>query len=132
MVLDTSALVAILAGEPESRRSILAIEAVESRLISAATLVETSTIIESRYGAEGVRDLDLFLVRAEIETVAFDSEQGAVARRAFPRFGKGRHRAGLNYGDCFSYALANTRGEPRLYKGDDFVHTDLSTAAGAP
>lgn len=125
MVIDTSAFVAILTGEPERGPFIEAIEAADSRLCSAATLVETSIVIESRYGAEGLRDLDLFLTTAGVDVVSVDGDQALVARLAFSRFGKGRHRAGLNFGDCFSYALATTRAQPLLFKGDDFVHTDL-------
>jgi ribonuclease VapC len=125
MVIDTSALVAILQREPERRPFIEAIEAADSRLISVATFVEISIAIEARHGAEGLRDLDHFITRAAIELVPVDVEHGNVARTAFSRFGKGRHRAGLNYGDCFSYALAIFTGEPLLFKGDDFVHTDV-------
>src|SRR6185295_18289923 len=82
-------------------------------------------VIESRYGAEGLRDLDRFLSRASIELIPVDKEQGQLARSAFSRFGKGRHRAGLNYGDCFSYAAAISLGESLLCKGNDFVHTDV-------
>ena len=82
--------------------------------------------IEARYGAEGLRDLDHFIGRAGIELVAVDAEHAKVACSAFSRFGKGRHRAGFNYGDCFSYALAISTGEPLLFKGDDFVHTDVT------
>ena len=128
MVIDTSAFVAILTGEPEGARFIECIEAADSLLSSAATFVETSIVIESRYGAEGLRDLDLFLAKAGVDIVPVDSDQALVARRAFGRFGKGRHRAGLNFGDCFSYALATTRAEPLLFKGDDFVHTDVGAA----
>jgi len=125
MVIDTSALVAILQREPERRALIEAIERDASRLMSVATFVEISMVVESRHGAEGVRDLDHFISRAGIDLVAVDSEHGSVARTAFSRFGKGRHRAGLNYGDCFSYAVAMVTGEPLLCKGDDFVHTDV-------
>jgi ribonuclease VapC len=125
MVIDTSALVAILLNEPERRAFNQAIEAAEARRMSTATFVETSIVIESRFGAEGIRDLDLFVERAGIDLVAVDAEQAQVARRAFSRFGKGRHPAGLNYGDCFSYALATVFGEPLLYKGDDFGRTDV-------
>lgn len=127
MVIDTSALLAILLNEPERRTFNEAIEAAESRVMSTATFVEASMIIESRFGAEGLRDLDLFIERAGIELAAVDSEQAHVARRAFSRFGKGRHRAGLNYGDCFAYALATVLGEPLLYKGEDFPHTDVTS-----
>ena len=129
MVIDTSALVAILQDEPERREWVEAIEATDSRVMSTATFVEISIIVESRHGAEGVRDLDLFLTRAGIELVPVDTEQAHAARRAFSQFGKGRHRAGLNYGDCFAYALAMARGERLLFKGDDFQHTDVQPVA---
>ncbi len=126
MVIDTSALVAILHREPERRHFIEAIEAADTRQMSVATFVEISIVIEARHGAEGLRDLDHFIGRAAIELVAVDAEHGKTARSAFSRFGKGQHRAGLNYGDCFSYALAMLVGEPLLCKGDDFVHTDVA------
>jgi ribonuclease VapC len=125
MVIDTSALVAILRDEPERALFIDAVEAADSRRLSAATCVEVSIVIEATRGAEGLRDLDLFLETAGVELTVVDGEQARIARRAFSRFGKGRHRAGLNFGDCFSYALATTVGEPLLCKGDDFVHTDV-------
>jgi ribonuclease VapC len=131
MVIDTSALVAILRAEGERRRFLEAMEAAHSRRISVATFVETSIVIDARYGAEGLRDLDRLIVRAEIEIVPLDTQQGQAARDAFSRFGKGRHRAALNYGDCFSYALAATLGEPLLCKGNDFVHTDIVVAGPA-
>lgn len=131
MVIDTSAILAILLDEPERRAFNEAIEAAESRVISAATFVEISIVIESRYGAEGLRDLDVFLEKAGIELAAVEPAQAHVARRAFSRFGKDRHRAGLNYGDCFSYALAAVRGEPLLFKGEDFPRTDITPFASA-
>ena len=131
MVVDTSALVAILDGEPERRTFIEAIEAADSRHMSVATFVEISVVIEARYGAEGVRDLDRFMSRAGIELVAVDAEQGQIARGAFSRFGKGRHRAALNYGDCFAYALAAVLGEPLLCKGHDFARTDIALVVTA-
>ncbi len=126
MVIDTSALLAILLDEPERRTFNQAIEAAESRLMSTATFVEASIVIESRFGAEGLRDLDLFLEKADVELIAVDAEQARRARSAFSRFGKGRHKAGLNYGDCFSYALASVLGETLLFKGNDFGQTDLT------
>lgn len=125
MVIDTSALLAILQDEPERRAFNEAIEAAEGRMVSVATFVEVSIVLEARQGAEGVRDLDLFIERAGIELVDVTAEQGRLARRAFARYGKGRHDAGLNYGDCFAYALAVARGEPLLFKGDDFARTDV-------
>jgi len=130
MVIDTSALLAILQDEPERHAFNRAIEAAASRRLSAASWVETSIVIEARYGAEGLRDLDLFIDRAAIELVPVDIEQAKVARRAFSQFGKGRHPAGLNYGDCFSYALARQLGEPLLFKGEDLKKTDLRAAGG--
>ena len=125
MVIDTSAVLAILQGEPERRGFLEAIEAADSTRMSVASFVETSIVIESRYGAEGLRDLDRFISRAAIELIPVDQEQGQIARSAFSRFGKGRHRAGLNYGDCFSYAAAISLSDPLLCKGDDFIHTDV-------
>jgi len=125
MVVDTSAILAILQREPERRRFIEAIEASDSTRMSIASLVETSIVIESRYGTEGLRDLDRFVSRAGIELIPVDVEQGQLARSAYSRFGKGRHRAGLNFGDCFSYAAAISLGEPLLSKGEDFIYTDV-------
>jgi len=125
MVLDTSALLAILQDEPERRAFNEAIAAADQRALSVASFVEASIVIEARYGAEGVRDLDLFIERAGIELVPVSVEHGHGARRAYARFGKGRHPAGLNFGDCFPYALANERGEPLLFKGEDFSLTDI-------
>jgi ribonuclease VapC len=126
MVLDTSALLAILQDEPERRRFNEAIVAADSRALSAANLVEASIVAEARWGAEGVRDLELLVERADVEIVPVDATQARIACRAFSRFGKGRHRAGLNFGDCFAYALAQSRREPLLFKGNDFGYTDVS------
>ncbi|MEA2238989.1 MAG: ribonuclease VapC [Thermoanaerobaculia bacterium] len=128
MVIDTSALVAILGDEPERRAFNEAIEAAGSRMMSAANFVEVSIVIECRYGAEGLRDLDHFVERSGIELVPVDAEQARMARVGFGRFGKGRHQAGLNFGDCFSYALAQVLGESLLYKGKDFSLTDVPSA----
>jgi ribonuclease VapC len=125
MVVDTSALVAILQDEPERRKFNEAIEAAEARSISTASFLETSIILESRFGADGVRDLDLFIAKAQIALISVDEEQAHVARDGFRKYGKGRHPAGLNYGDCFSYALARSRDEPLLFKGQDFLKTDV-------
>lgn len=128
MVIDSSALLAVLQNEPERRSFNEAIEAAASRLISTANFVEVSIIMEVRHGAEGVRDLDQFIERAGIEVMDVTVDQGRIARRAYARYGRGRHRAGLNFGDCFAYALADARGEPLLFKGDDFSHTDVTPA----
>ena len=125
MLIDSSALLAILQREPERRSFIEAIESADSARVSVASFVEASIVIEARYGAEGLRDLDRFISRASIELIPVDQEQGQLARSAFSSFGKGRHRAGLNFGDCFSYAAAISLREPLLFKGDDFMHTDV-------
>lgn len=132
MVIDSSALLAVMQNEPERRHYLEAIEAADTRLMSAATFVEASIILEVRYGADGLRDLDLFLAKARVELVAVDSGQAYAARRAYSQFGKGHHRAALNYGDCFSYALATVMDEPLLYKGDDFIHTDVRPVELSP
>ena len=128
MVIDTSAILAILQDEPERRALNVAIESADTRTMSAATFVETSMIVESRYGTAGTKGLDLFLAKAEVTLAPVDVEQAHLARDAFRKYGKGRHRAGLNLGDCFSYALARSLNEPLLFKGDDFGGTDVFTA----
>ncbi len=128
MIIDTSALLAILQLEPEARRLIDAIRATGQRMISAATLVEASIVAESRLGEQGTRDLDAVLARLHVEVSPFTQSQAMQARRAFRRYGKGRHAAQLNLGDCFAYALAKATGEPLLFKGDDFSRTDIAIA----
>jgi ribonuclease VapC len=125
MVIDTSAILAILQDEPERRKFNEAFEAADIRSLSTASFVESSMILESRYGADGVRDLDLFIAKARISLVPVDEEQADLARQAFRKFGKGRRPAGLNFGDCFSYALARSLDEPLLFKGNDFSQTDI-------
>ncbi len=125
MVIDSSALVAILQDEPERRAFNEAIEAAGSCLMSTASFVETSMIIESRYGPDGRRALDLFISKARIKLVPVDADQAYIARDAFRHYGKGRHPAGLNFSDCLAYALAKAIGEPLLFKGADFALTDI-------
>jgi ribonuclease VapC len=125
MVIDTSALAAIFFAEPERQRFMHLIAEAETRLISAATLLETGVVIEARQGEAAGREFDLWVVRANLQIVAVDAEQTDLARSAWRRFGKGRHRAGLNFGDCFCYALAKLSGEPLLAKGTDFSLTDI-------
>lgn len=132
MVIDTSALLAILQDEPERRAFAEAIEDAGSCSMSVGNLLETSLVIESRFGAEGTRDLDQLIEKARIELVPVDLEQLGIARRAFSRFGKDRHPAALNFGDCVAYALARALGEPLLYKGDDFARTDIVAVAPRP
>ena len=132
MVIDTSALLAILLNEPERPSFIDAMEAADARHLSVASFVEASMVIEGRHGAEGIRDLDRFLQYADVELAPVNQEQGKLAREAFRRFGKGRHPARLNFGDCFGYALATARGEALLFKGDDFSLTDVVRAIAPP
>ena len=116
MVIDSSAIVAILLNEADAADIAQAIESNSQRLLSAANLLEASIVIESRKGEAGGRELDLLIYRAAIEIVAVDQDQAELARIAWRRFGKGRHPAGLNYGDCFAYALAKTRQLPLLFQ----------------
>jgi ribonuclease VapC len=125
MVIDTSAIAAILFNEPEAAALEGKIADDPVRLISAATLLEATIVIEARLGDIGGREFDLWLQRAEVEILPVDVEQADMARRGWRCFGRGRHPAGLNYGDCFSYALAVTRDEQLLFKGEDFVKTDV-------
>jgi len=125
MVIDTSALAAIFFSEPERQTFLDAIVAAENRLVSAATVLETGIVLESRQGEPAGREFDLFVVRANLLVVPVDAEQVELARSAWRKYGKGRHRAGLNFGDCFSYALAKSTGEPLLAKGTDFALTDV-------
>ncbi|HEX7158348.1 MAG TPA: type II toxin-antitoxin system VapC family toxin [Edaphobacter sp.] len=129
MVIDSSALAAIVLEEPDDSMYIAAIANDPKRLISVATLLEISIVLMRRRRDNlGVTALDALITRFRIVSVPVDQEQTLLAREAFRRFGKGRHQAGLNFGDCFSYALAKQTGEPLLYKGDDFSHTDISAA----
>ncbi len=128
MVIDTSALVAMLIGEPEAERFEAAVEQDPRRLMSAASYFETAIVIETRFGEPGGRELDLWLHRAAVDLVSVDADQAEWARLAYRKFGKGRHPAGLNFGDCFSYAAAKISGQPLLFKGADFSLTDISSA----
>ncbi len=127
MVIDTSALISILLGEPESKALASAIAANPKRLLSAFSALETSIVIEAKKGDAGGREFDLLLHRAQVKVVGMNPEQAELARKAWRTFGKGRHPAGLNIGDCCSYALSKYSGEPLLFKGNDFNKTDLST-----
>jgi ribonuclease VapC len=126
MVFDTSALLALLLDEPEAEGFRAAVEEDTTRLVSAATLLETALVIEARKGEPGGRELDALIRTAEVVVVPVDDDQVSEARRAYRRFGKGRHVAGLNFGDVFAYALARTAGEPLLFKGEDFAKSDIS------
>ena len=125
MVIDTSALVAIMYNEDGAARLVAAIEQSPVRLISAGTVIEAALVLLGRYGERGEVQLDTLLRSIRAEIVAVDADQVALARDAARSFGRGRHQASLNFGDCFSYALAVSRGEPLLFVGEDYRHTDV-------
>jgi len=125
MVIDTSALLAIFLAEPERQLFLNSILQSSRRLLSAANALETGIVLEAKRGEAAGREFDLFVVRAGLEIVPVDAEQVEIARSAWRRFGKGRHPAALNFGDCFAYALAHSTAEPLLAKGRDFTHTGL-------
>ena len=129
MVIDTSALVAIFLAEPERKRFLDLIVEGGTRLISAANALETGIVLEAKRGEAAGREFDLFLVRANLLVVPVDGEQVEIARSAWRKYGKGRHSAALNFGDCFAYALAKSSGEPLLAKGGDFAQTDVEVLA---
>ena len=132
MVIDTSAIVAILRDEPERYEFDRLIHADDVRLASAVTRVEASFVIEGRWGNAGRLGLDRFFRLADIEIVTVTAEQAELAVEAFRRYEKGRHPIGLNIGDCFPYALAKSTGEPLLFKGRDFSQTDIVPVYRAP
>ncbi len=128
MVIDTSAVMAILNLEPEASIFTDVITKDPVRLMSMGTVLELSIVVRARKEAAGIRELEFFLYKAEIKLVDFNQEQLKMARYAFERFGKGRNSSSLNFGDCFAYALSKTTGQPLLFKGDDFSKTDVTIA----
>jgi ribonuclease VapC len=129
MIVDSSALLAMLLKEPEGRLIDKAIADSGDCRISSGNYLETSIVALGRNGPDGLRDLDLLIARFRIEIAPFTESQAYLARQAFARFGKGRHPAGLNFGDCMAYALAKETGEELLFKGTDFGLTDVAVAA---
>jgi len=125
MVIDTSAVVAVFLNEPERNHFLEQIVQADKRLISAATVVEAGIVLEARQGPAVSRDFDLFLHEAGIEIVSVDETQAAQARSSFRQYGRGRHPAALNFGDCFTHALAVVSGEPVLAKGNEFRRANL-------
>jgi ribonuclease VapC len=128
MIVDTSAIVAILYREPEAAKFTQIIHDADICRISVVSYVELSMVIGSQLGAEGIRQAEVFCRRAGIVIEPVTLDHGELARQAFIDFGKGRHKAGLNFGDSFSYALAKATGEPLLFKGEDFSLTDIKAA----
>lgn len=129
MVIDTSALIAIMLGEPSAERLVAAVDGASVRLVSAGSVLEASFVLLGRFGEAGEVQLDVLLRAMNAEVVDCDNTQLPIARDAARLYGRGRHAAGLNFGDCFSYALAIARSEPLLFVGDDFSRTDVSVAA---
>ena len=128
MTIDSSSVLAIVFQEPEAERFASAIAAASTRWMSAVNWLETLMVVEGRHGAESADDTLLILQNLAVQIVPFDQEQMIEAHTAWRRFGKGRHPAALNLGDCCAYAAALTRTEPLLYKGQDFSKTDITAA----
>jgi ribonuclease VapC len=130
MILDSSALVAILLQETDAKVLFDAIQKASSLSISTATFVETAVVIDSRRDPVMGHALDDFCESISLKFVPLDETQMRIARQAYRDYGKGSgHRARLDFGDCFAYALAKASGEPLLFKGNDFAHTDVASAA---
>jgi ribonuclease VapC len=128
VILDTSAIIAMLWGEPDAAAMEVALARAAAVAVSAPTLLEAATVAEGRFGSAMGIELDALLARLAPEIVPFTAEHAALARDAWRRYGKGRHPAGLNLGDCFAYALSKARNEPLLFKGTDFPQTDVKAA----
>jgi ribonuclease VapC len=129
MIVDTSAVLAILFAEPEAQRIADAIERSPFCRFPASCFLEATITLLGRNGEEGLRDLDAFMLQSRMEISSFPESQARLAREAFKRYGKGRHPAKLNFGDCMAYALAKESGEELLFKGTDFAQTDIAVAA---
>jgi ribonuclease VapC len=129
MVIDTSVLIAILLDEPEQDAFLRAIDAAPARLVSAMSKLEAGIVMVTRKGRAAGSEVDMLMTKLAATIVPFDEHQADIARDAFARFGKGRHPAGLNFGDCAAYALAMAEAEPLLFKGTDFGATDVQVAS---
>jgi ribonuclease VapC len=128
MIVDTSVIMAILRDEPDARAFAVALKAAGMRRISAASYVEAGVVTDNNRDVVLSNQLDSLLMRSLINIEPVTVEQARIAREAYRAFGKGRNRAGLNFGDCFAYALAKDKGEPLLFKGNDFRRTDVEVA----
>ena len=129
MVIDTSAVIAILRAEPDADRLIAALAAAPDRRMSTASVLESCMVMQARFGDAGEREVDTFLQRLRVDVIPFTEDHLHLARSAFRRFGKGRHPAALNFGDCFAYALAVSLDEALLFTGEEFSRTDVRSAA---
>jgi ribonuclease VapC len=130
MIVDTSAILAVLFGEPDAGRYEQAIADADGCRMSAANFVEAAVVVDLQTNAAGSRHFDVFVRRSRLTIEPVTEEQAHLARQAYFDYGKGRHPAGLNFGDCFAYALAKATGEPLLFKGNDFSKTDIAVAGG--
>jgi ribonuclease VapC len=128
MVIDTSAAFAIIAQEPDADLFAETIEAFDERRMSAVSILELNIVVANRFGSADIARVEQFLTRADVRSIPFDADCERVATSAFVRFGKGRHAAALNFGDCAAYALAQLLNEPLLFKGGDFLKTDVKIA----
>jgi ribonuclease VapC len=129
MVIDSSALIALLLAEPDADGFVGAIAGTSSRLVSAASYLETAIVMQARSGPSAQEQLDRLLADLSVSIVPFTRDQAIIAIAAYQQYGKGSgHPAGLNFGDCFTYALAKLTGEPVLFKGNDFSRTDIGVA----
>ncbi len=128
VAVDTSVVIAVALGEPEAEHFLRVLESFQRRVISAFSVMECSAVLQAKFGASADAKLTPLLVALDIEVVALTSAQAGLGRSALTRYGKGRHPAGLNLGDCCSYALATERGTPLLFKGNDFSQTDVQVA----
>ena len=128
IVVDSSALLAIYLGEPEGPGFARLIVSSDAPVIGAPNFLEASMVVEARHGEAGTRELDRLVASLDLRVVAFEPSHVQAAREAYRRYGKGRHAAGLNFGDCCAYALAKSMAQPLLFKGDDFPRTDIKAA----
>jgi ribonuclease VapC len=128
IVVDTSALVAVVTGETAGERCVEILGSAQAISVSAVSLVEAGIVLESRHGPTVAGELDLLIQALQIMVVPVDAAQAAIARQAYRLYGKGRHPAALNFGDCFSYALARLSVAPLLFVGNDFNQTDIEAA----
>jgi ribonuclease VapC len=129
MIIDTSALVSVLDQEPEAEQIVRTLVSAPERMLSAANLVEAGIVMQARRGDDGARDLDLLLAKLRVDIAEVTASQADIARKAFRRYGRGRHAANLNFGDCFAYALAKDKSARLLFKGNDFGQTDVMVAS---
>ncbi len=128
MIIDTSAILAVLFQEPEAAAMTAAMVEAPERTMAAPNFLEASMLLQARKGDEGVKSLDVLIARLRIDIAPFDEDMAHIARAAFKTYGKGRHEASLNFGDCIAFALAQSTGRSLLFKGRDFSQTNVTRA----